>query len=405
MPLFRSLNRLLKRKELPHSRVLVRVDLNVPIDKNGYIGWAESYRIESIVDTVNAIRNAGATVILLSHRGRPQGKIDESYSLLPCCIPLEKALSCPIEFLADPFSQESKKKIITAYPQQVFLLENLRFYPGEEENDIHFSRELAKYGDWFVNEAFAVSHRNVASVTGLARLLPAYAGVTLAREIKILSRVITQPKKPFIAIVGGAKISTKIGVIKKLLKHADEIWLTGGLANTCLASSGQRIGGSITEQSAYDEARSLIKNKKIRLPEDYIVTESIKKKPLPFSPTNVREPNDIRPREWIGDIGPNTLLSMKNSLKNAGTVVWNGPVGYMEDARFAKGTNQLISLLTRSRANVVVGGGETVQAWRLVHHTPTMWKSLSHITLSTGGGAMLEFIEKGTLIGIKVLSN
>lgn len=399
MPSFRSLSRLLKR-QLKGQRVIVRLDLNLPTDANGNVGANERYRLDAALPTLSSVREEGAIVVIMSHRGRPDGKIVPALSLEPFAKLLSTSLRHEVSFVADPFLPANRARVADAKPGDVFLFENLRFFPGEDENDSRFGRELAKFGNYFVNEAFAVSHRAAASVAGIPKHLPSYAGLNLQKEIAALRRAAERPRRPAVALLGGAKISTKIKLVKKLARKFDAILLGGGLANTCLAACGQRIGQSLVEKEMKEDAAALCSNKKIVLPQDYRVVPGKEKKPLAGTAIE-RLPNDIRPMEYIGDIGPETERVFLQECAGAKTVVWNGPLGNFEDQRFRLGTAALLaSLLSDPSRDVIVGGGETVQA---VMATLGGKAVPPHVFLSTGGGAMIEFLEGKKLPGIRAL--
>lgn len=398
MSTFRTLSKLLGKK-ITGSKILVRVDLNLPLDARGQVGYAESFRLEAILPTLNALLKQKATLIILSHRGRPMGQVKPELSLKPFANLLGKALNQEINFIADPFTPESRVEISEAKAGTIFLLENLRFFPGEDDNDSRFARELAKMGDYYVNDAFAVSHRSAASIVNLAKILPCYAGLSLESEVKHLRQVLAKPKRPLLAILAGAKISTKLKIIRRLSRVANSIFLAGGLANTCIKAAGHQIGQSLVENSALQTAKSLNQNKKIILPIDFRVVKSKQGKLLAGSAED-RIPNDIRRDEWIGDIGPESERILHTEISNAGSIIWNGPLGFFEDYRFRQGTNAVVNALLDFKGEFIIGGGETVQAWR---QGSEKRKVSPKAFISTGGGAMIEFLEGKKLPGIRVL--
>ncbi|MFH1145400.1 MAG: phosphoglycerate kinase [bacterium] len=375
------------------KRVLLRLDLNVPLLPNGEIGKAESYRLEASLPTLKYLLDKKAKVIILTHLGRPDGKIVNSLRLDPVAKALGRLLGQQIMKLDDAFGKATKLALDELPSGHVAMLENLRFYPGEEENDIRFARELAKYGDVYVNDAFAVCHRVAASVVSLAKVLPSYAGLWLEREVKELTKLLTKPSHPAVAVFGGAKISTKIKVIENIIKKFDVVFLTGGLANTLFLAKGFRTGKSLVEKSELKTAKQLLKSKKVILPDDVVVVQSLDR---PWE-AEVRVANDIRPRELVVDIGPETIHKIWQAVSTAKMVLWNGPLGCSEKPSFAKGTDDLVRAIIHSLAYAVAGGGETVEAIRRLK------AGNSFSFLSTGGGAMLEFLSGRELPGIKTL--
>lgn len=394
----RSFGRLIK-KDMRGKRVLLRIDVNIPLNTDGSVSFAERYKIEAIAPTVAALKKTGATIVLLSHMGRPNGVYDKVLSLKKIVPFLESACATDITFISDACDPKKTSVISEAKPGTVFLLENLRFYPGEDDNDARFARELAKLGDYYVNDAFPVCHRASASVASLPKYVQAYMGPRLALEIKTLRKAMEKPKKPVITVLGGSKIGTKISLIQKMAKISQTVFLGGGLANTCLHAHGYKIGKSVFDPNSEEIAKKICKRKQVLLPTD-VLTVKYKKENRQDGAAQERLPNDVRSDDWIGDIGPETVHMLVEHIACAGTVIWNGPVGYIEDARFRSGTRAIINALVSSNASFIIGGGETVQAWRQAIQK-NGWHHKGFI--STGGGAMLEFMEGKILPGIKAL--
>ncbi len=372
-----------------NKRVLVRVDINAERDRRGRI--RDTSRMEALVPTISWLRRHGARVVLLAHQGRPTGRT-RSLSLRPYARPLARILHTPVTFLATPPSAATTRAAITKLrPGQVALLENLRFYPGEEKNQATFVRQLAAFGDLYVNEAFSVSHRAAASVVGLAKRLPAYAGLRLLKEIAILEQLRRHPRSPYVAVIGGAKISTKLLLIQQLAKRADAVVLGGALANTALQASGQPIGRSLAEPKLRASIRRMLQRaSNIRLPVDVVVQRGRTSKTVQVAA--------VRPADRILDIGPGSLRVYAAILRSARTIVWNGPLGVYEQPPFDRGTAAMARAIARSRARAVAGGGETLDAIRRQRLQKKFY------WLSTGGGAMLEFLEGRTLPGLQALT-
>lgn len=371
------------------KRVLLRVDYNIAV-ANGRV--RETHRLEASLATIRWLRSHGATVIILSHRGRPK-KADPALSLRPMVQPLSRLLGVNVQWIGQaPTSAGVCATIKTLPPRSVCLLENLRFQSGEDRNAASFARSLARFGDLYVNDAFAVSHRAAASVDALPKLLPAYAGFNLQAEVKQLSRLREHPQRPYIAILGGAKISTKLGLVKKLLKQADHVLLGGALANTVLEAEGLAIGSSLSEPSMLKQTKGLtVQNRHLHIPCDLVV---VRGKPRLKAKTAVRAAADVMPNETIVDIGPDTIELFSRVIRQAKTIVWNGPMGVYELRPFAAGTRALARVIAKSPAVSMVGGGETVDAVRSQH----LEKKFTFV--STGGGAMLEFLEGKRLPGV-----
>jgi phosphoglycerate kinase len=374
------------------KRVLVRVDYNVPI-KDGKV--ADDTRIVAAMPTLNYLLEQGAALILCSHLGRPKGAPDPQYSLRPVAEHLSGLLGKPVAFAEDCIGPQAEKAARSLKPGEVLLLENTRFHAGETKNDPQMARQLAALADVYVNDAFGSAHRAHASTEGVAQFLPAVAGFLMEKEIKYLGQAIADPKKPFIAILGGAKVSDKIGVIRNLLKKADQVLIGGGMANTFFKAQGYPVGDSLAEDDALDTARQLLKegNAHLRLPVDVVIADAFEdgahSKTMAMGPV---------PDGWrILDIGPETVAAYRKALHGAGTIVWNGPMGVFEFPNFAKGTFAVAQAVADSGAISIVGGGDSVAAI----NESGLSDRITHI--STGGGASLEMLEGLTLPGLAAL--
>jgi phosphoglycerate kinase len=370
---------------------LVRVDFNVPM-KDGAV--ADDTRIRAALPTLQYLREHGAKVVLLSHLGRPDGKPNPKYSLEPVAERLGELLGAPCPFAADCIGPVAEAAVKMVQPGEVLLLENVRFHAAEEAHDPAFAAELAKLGDVFVNDAFGTAHRAHASTEGLAHHLPAVAGLLMEREIAALGGALNTPKRPFVAVIGGAKVSSKLGVLNNLIDRVDRLLIGGGMANTFLQAEGKQVGKSLLEADLVPTARDLLgRGGKILLPNDVVVTTDLKGSAAPRT-TSI---DDVHADEAIVDVGPRTVEAFQAEIGRAGTVLWNGPMGVFEDPRFAAGTLAIARAMADSRATTVVGGGESVQAVEQAG----LAEKLSHV--STGGGASLEFIEGRVLPGVAAL--
>lgn len=385
------------------KKVLVRADFNVPLDGEGNI--LDGMRIEATIPTIRYLLSQGAAVILMSHLGRPRGAPNPEYSLKPCLSFLKSMLDKPIRFAPNCIGRETQRMTAELKPGEILLLENVRFYRAEEypEEDPEFAKTLASYGDFFVNDAFGAAHRKHSSTYTIAQYFPqkAAAGYLLAKEMHFLGKVLKAPKRPFYAIIGGAKISTKIGVLRSLISRVDGILIGGGMAYTFLKAQGRQIGNSLCEDELIPAAQEILDScaqKKIilQLPLDIVAADSVSERAeFRILPTT----QDFPPNVEGVDIGPATIQKFSALLKDAHTILWNGPLGVFEMTPFAKGTYAIARAVSSSDAVSIVGGGDSVAAM----HSSGLADQITH--LSTGGGATLEYIEKGTLPAIEVLSD
>ena len=378
------------------KRVLVRCDFNVPQDKkDGHI--TDDRRIRESLPTLNYLLDHGAALVLMSHLGRPKGK-EEKYSLKPVAARLQELLGRPVQMADDVIGDKVVAQAALLKPGDVLLLENVRFYPEEEKNDAAFARELSRFGDVYVNDAFGTAHRAHASTRGVADYLPAVGGFLMEKELNYLGGALDNPKHPFVAILGGAKIGDKIGVIENLLPKVDRILIGGGMANTFALANGYPIGDSLAEADKLDEARKLLQKGagKLVFPTDWVIADQ-------FTADAKSEVVDVKsvPEGWrILDIGPETIKLFEKELKGAKTVVWNGPMGVFEFKKFAQGTLAIAQTLAGlPDAITVIGGGDSASAVDVAGVADKM----SHV--STGGGASLEFMEGRVLPGVEALQN
>jgi phosphoglycerate kinase len=376
------------------KRVLVRVDYNVPIKDNKV---TDDTRIVAAMPTLNYLLEHGAAVILFSHLGRPKNGPDPKFSLRPVAAYLSELLGKPVAFVDDCVGPTAESAAKALKPGEVLVLENTRFHPEEEKNDPALAKKMAALADIYVNDAFGSAHRAHASTEGVAHYLPAVAGFLMEKEIQYLGQAIANPKRPFIAILGGAKISDKIGVIRNLLIKADQILVGGGMANTFFKAQGYPIGDSLCEDEALDTARQLIKSgaSHLRLPVDVVIGDRFdaeaEKKTIPMGPV---------PDGWrILDIGPATVSNFGKTVATAGTIVWNGPMGVFEFPRFAEGTIGVAKAVAASKAVSIIGGGDSVSAI----NQAGLADKITHI--STGGGASLEMLEGLDLPGLVALQD
>ncbi len=383
--------------DLRGKRALVRVDFNVPLDEFGRVD--DDTRIRAALPTIAYLLGQGASVILMSHLGRPKGQPSAKLSLRPVALRLEKLLGREVRFVTDCVGPAVEAEAAALQPGDVLLLENVRFYPQEEKNDPDFARQLAALGDVYVNDAFGAAHRAHASNEGVARYLPAVAGFLMEKEIEALSALLT-PEHPFVAIIGGAKVSDKLLVLRKLMEKVDTLAIGGGMANTFLRALGYRTGKSLVQEEMIPAAQELIarareEGKNLLLPIDVVVGDFF----MADADHKVVAVSEI-PDEWLAlDIGPMTVKRYAEAVREAKTVFWNGPMGVAEWPAFAKGTEGMARALAESSAFTVVGGGDSVAALERTG----LADRISHV--STGGGASLEFLEGRELPGVACLQD
>ena len=377
------------------KKVLVRVDFNVPLDENFNI--TDDTRIVSTLPTINYLRDKGAAVIMMSHLGRPKGKVNPKYSLKPVADYLKNIYGNDVFFATDCIGEDAKETAANLKAGQLLLLENLRFYGEEEANDPAFAEKLAKLAQIYVNDAFGTSHRAHASTVGVSAYLPSCAGFLLEKEVSTLASLFSDPKHPFVAIIGGAKISDKIAVIEHLLGKVDYLLIGGGMANTFLAAQGYNMQNSLCENEKIDWAKQLLampEAKRLILPLDLVVAEKLEKG------VNTKEvsPDSVPDGYFALDIGSKTVQAYSAIIKEAGTIVWNGPMGAFEVDEFSHGTIALAKAVAAANAFSIVGGGDSVSAIQKAG----VEDKIGHI--STGGGATLEFLEGKTLPAVAALA-
>ena len=383
---------------LKGKKVLLRVDLNVPM-KSGTI--TETSRIEKILPTIKLLIEKEAKIIILSHIGRPKGKIVEGMSLEPISKKISEFLNKEVLFDKNQINENTISKINKISNGSIMMLENIRFNEGEEINDKEFSKKIASLGDIYINDAFSCSHRAHASIEGITKHISSYFGLQITEEINALKKITSEIKKPITLIIGGSKISTKIKIIKNLIKKFDNIIIVGGMANTMLKHTGSKIGKSIHEHDCKNLIKEILEKSKayncqINCPIDVIVSKNL------HGTGKNKEIGEIENDEMILDIGPKTILSIKKIIDSSNTVLWNGPAGYFENSNFANGTKEIIKIITertlKDKIFSVAGGGETVAAINKFN------KFDSFTFVSTAGGAFLEFLEGKKLPGISAIN-
>jgi phosphoglycerate kinase len=380
--------------EVRGKRVLLRVDFNVPLE-GGTI--TDDTRIRAALPTIRYLLDREARVIIASHLGRPKGKPEPAFSLRPVAERLSQLLGQAVPLAPDSIGPEVKAMVERLKPGEALMLENLRFHAEEEKNDPSYAKELASLADVFVNDAFGAAHRAHASTEGVAHYLPAVAGFLMERELLFLGKALMQPDRPFVAILGGAKISDKIGVITNLLGKVDKLLIGGGMANTFLKAKGLHVGDSLVEDGSLEDARRVMQEggAKLRLPVDAVVADA-------FSANAAARVVKVEaiPEGWrVLDIGPETVEIFRQELRGAKTVFWNGPMGVFEFPRFAEGTIAIARAVAELEATTIVGGGDSVAAVEQAG----VADRITHI--STGGGASLEFLEGRVLPGVAALAD
>jgi len=384
----------LKDFNFKNKRVLVRCDFNVQLNEKGRI--AEDFRIKQTIPTIEYLIKKGAKTILMSHLGKPEGKIVNELRLNPIAKRLSELLNRPVKKLDDCVGKEVKKEVERIQTGEIILLENIQFNAGENKNDSNFAKILASYADIFIMEAFGQSHRNYASIAGIPKYLPAAAGFLLEKEIKILSKVMQNPWRPLVVIIGGVKINTKIGVISQFLKKADHLLLGGEVANAILIGKGFSLGRSLLddEEIARKVKKIDITNLKIHLPVDGII--SLRERQKDYSREGAI--GTIKKEEKIFDIGPETIKIFSEIIKEAKMILWSGPLGLSEEKKFEKGTKETAENIVKNKsAFKIIGGGDTIAAVDKFG----LLQEFDHV--STGGGAMLEFLSGEKLPGIEAL--
>ncbi len=383
---------------LKGKKVLLRVDLNVPM-KSGTI--TETSRIEKILPTIKLLIEKEAKIIILSHIGRPKGKMVEGMSLEPISKKISEFLNKEVLFDKNQINENTISKINKISNGSIMMLENIRFNEGEEINDKEFSKKIASLGDVYINDAFSCSHRAHASIEGITKHISSYFGLQITEETNALKRITSEIKKPITLIIGGSKISTKIKIIKNLIKKFDDIIIVGGMANTMLKHTGSKIGKSLHEHDCENLIKEILEKSKayncqINCPIDVIVSKNF------YGTGKNKEIGEIENDEMILDIGPKTILSIKKIIDSSNTVLWNGPAGYFENSNFANGTKEIIKIITektlKDKIFSVAGGGETVAAINKFN------KFDSFTFVSTAGGAFLEFLEGKKLPGISAIN-
>ncbi len=387
--------------DVAEKRVLVRVDFNMPLDAEQHI--ADDTRIRAAVPTIQYLLDHGACVILMSHLGRPDGKVVDKMRLAPAAKRLSELLGRPVQMATDCIGPEVEAQAKALQPGQVLLLENLRFHKEEEKNDPDFARQLASLGELYVNDAFGTAHRAHASTEGVTHYLPGVAGFLMEKEINFLGSALESPKRPFTAIIGGAKVSDKIAVLERLIARVDSLLIGGGMANTFLKAEGYEIGDSLYEEGKVDVAKELIAKARqhalaFLLPTDVVIADRL----AADANSKVVSVDKVEPGWRILDIGPTTVKTFRQVLESAQTIVWNGTLGVAEMPAFAKGTDAIIEILaerTADGATTIIGGGDSAAAVDQAGAGDKM----THV--STGGGASLELLEGRALPGVAALED
>lgn len=390
--------------DIKGKRALVRVDINVPLDENKNV--TDDTRIQAILPTVRFLQEQGAKTILMAHLGRPKGEVNPEFTLAPVAKKLSEILGEDVLFVSTPVGAGAEKDLEALKDGQVALLENIRYYKAEEakDDDMTFANELAKLGDFYVNDAFGAAHRNHTSTAKLAKVLkPAVSGLLMEKEIRCLSQALDNPARPFTAVVGGAKVSSKIGVLENLLDKVDNLIIGGGMAYTFVKANGGKIGNSICEDDQMDVAKAIEKKAKDKGVNLVMATDVLAADDFSGNGTNKIVPVDQIPDGFEGvDAGPETQKAFATVIKSSKTILMNGPVGAFENPKFAEGTKDILKAIveaTKNGAVSVIGGGDSVSAAKKYFKT----EDFTHV--STGGGASLEFIEGKVLPGVVALDD
>ena len=387
------------------KRILLRVDFNVPLDINtGFI--SDDSRIRASLPTIEYLIERKAKIILCSHLGRPEGKVVKKLGMKPVAEHLSQLIGLPVKTVSDCVGEQVEDKIRELKEGEIIFLENLRFHPEEEANDSSFAQKLAKLADIYVNDAFGTAHRAHASTVGVAKYLPAVAGFLMEKELEAIEKILYHTQRPFACLIGGAKVSDKIGLLQNMLKKVDILLIGGGMAATFLKAEGYVVGCSLVEEDKLDLARKLIQEAQewkvlLRLPQDVVIAAEIKACPerSEGTPGKIVSVADIPRDSYIVDIGPKTIELFCQELTKCRTILWNGPVGIYEIPQFSRGTKSLVSFLATLGATTIVGGGSSAEVVQEMGLT----EKITHV--STGGGATLRFLEGATLPGVEVLQD
>jgi phosphoglycerate kinase len=380
--------------DLKGKRVIMRVDFNVPMDK-GVV--TDDKRIKASLPTIKYVLDQGAALILMSHLGRPKGGPDPEFSLKPAAEVLAGHLGKPVQMAPDCIGPEVEKMAKALKSGDVLMLENTRFHPEEEKNDLELAKKMAALADVYVNDAFGSAHRAHSSTEGIARYLPAVSGFLMEQELEYLGRAVSSPERPYVAILGGAKISDKILVVETLLSKCDKLIIGGGMANTFLAAKGYNMQDSLVEAASVETAKTIMAKagEKLILPVDAVIADKFEAEAV----SQVVDADKIQAGWRMMDIGPKSIALFKSALAGAKLIVWNGPMGVFEMPKFAEGTFAIAKLLAESGATTVIGGGDSASAVKKAG----VAKQMTHV--STGGGASLEFLEGKELPGVAALND
>ena len=389
---------IINEKNLNNKKILLRLDLNVPLERDKI---TDTTRIDKILPTLNFLIKEKAKIIILSHVGRPKGKIVKELSLKPICEELQNKLNKKVKLISENIKEIKTKNFFSIYNEDIFILENIRFYSEEEQNDNKFAELLSNLGDIYVNDAFSCSHRAHASINKIPKFLPSFSGLQLDLEVNALNKIISEITRPITCIIGGSKISTKIGIIKNLIPKFNNIIIVGGMANNILNYKGNQIGKSVKEENCENIIKEIFETSKqhscsIIYPVDVLVGKNLN------SVSKVKSLNEIDNDDLILDIGPKTIDTIKKAIEKSETVLWNGPAGYFENPNFANGSYEIAKAIIKKNKNKsiysVVGGGDTIA---LINEIKAI-KDFNFV--STAGGAFLEYLEGKDLPGIKALS-